>query len=71
MKTKHLMLIIVIVLLGLLFYMEDQRHEAEQWKHFFKCSENEGDAGCDSCFYLVFGYYAEDPGYLDYTPLNK
>jgi hypothetical protein len=29
--------------------------EAVKWERFLQCSENEGDAGCDSCYFLIYG----------------
>jgi hypothetical protein len=31
-----------------------------KWNQFLECSKDEGDLGCDSCFYLVYGYYLND-----------
>ena len=48
-------------------YMQD----TAKWNAFLECSKDEGDMGCDSCFYLIFGYHAEDPGYLNYQPAKE
>jgi hypothetical protein len=40
--------------------------DTAKWNAFYKCSADEGDYGCDSCFYKIFGYHAEDAGYLNY-----
>jgi hypothetical protein len=37
-----------------------------KWNAFLECSKNEGDWGCDSCFHKIYGYRADDPGYLKY-----
>lgn len=40
--------------------------EEAKWEEFLECSKDEGDWGCDSCFFKVFGYHAEEAGYLRY-----
>lgn len=43
-------------------------HEADRsymndtikWQQFLECSKDEGDLGCDSCFYKIYGYYLDD-----------
>ena len=30
--------------------------DTAKWAQFMECSRYEGDAGCDSCFQLVFGF---------------
>jgi len=30
--------------------------DTAKWAAFLECSKYEGDAGCDSCFQLVFGF---------------
>lgn len=32
----------------------------DQKERFLECSQNEGDQGCDSCYYLVYGKHIED-----------
>ena len=31
----------------------------EQKERFLECSRNEGDQGCDSCYYLVYGKHID------------
>lgn len=31
-----------------------------KWQQFLECSKDEGDLGCDSCFYKIYGYYLDD-----------
>lgn len=30
-----------------------------KWEQFLICSENEGDAGCDSCYFLIYGEHVD------------
>ena len=30
--------------------------DTAKWSRFLDCSANVGDQGCDSCFYLVYGF---------------
>jgi hypothetical protein len=54
------LLIFAIMLLIIYSAKSYQSHLQEE---FDKCTEvNGGDWGCDSCHYLVYGYY-EDEGY--------
>jgi len=34
--------------------------DTAKWAEFIACSANEGDAGCDSCFVMIYGYSLED-----------
>ncbi len=33
------------------------------WEQFLECSADEGDAGCEACWYEQFGYYADEAFY--------
>jgi len=69
-----LVLIVLIILTGFLASCESKaRRELDKikWEEFLKCSENEGDWGCDSCYKKVFGYYPESTGYLKYNPAKN
>lgn len=37
-------------------YMQD----TVKWNQFLECSKDEGDLGCDSCFFKIYGYYLDD-----------
>lgn len=37
-------------------YMQD----TVKWNQFLECSKDQGDLGCDSCFFKVYGYYLDD-----------
>jgi len=37
-------------------YMQD----TVRWAQFNDCSKDEGDAGCDSCFTMIYGYSLEE-----------
>ena len=34
--------------------------DSVKWAEFLECSKFEGDAGCDSCWYVVFGFIPEE-----------
>lgn len=36
------------------------RQDTVRWEQFLECSKDQGDLGCDSCFYLIYGYYLDD-----------
>jgi hypothetical protein len=36
-----------------------EQDEREKWERFLECSKNEGDAGCDSCYFLVYGKHID------------
>ena len=68
MKKYLTIIIIVCVIAWVGSYLHRLDTEAGKWNRFLECSKDEGDMGCDSCFFMVFGYHAEAAGYLDYTP---
>ena len=35
---------------------EGLKKDTARWNQFLECSKNEGDAGCDSCMMLIFGF---------------
>ena len=37
-----------------------------KWQEFLDCSADQGDAGCDSCFFKVFGYHTDASFYSNY-----
>ena len=56
------LLIFAIIMLPII-YFSAKSYETHLEKEFDKCTEtNGGDWGCDSCHYVVYGYY-EDEGY--------
>lgn len=36
------------------------RQDTAKWNAFLECSKYEGDAGCDSCFTMIYGYSLEE-----------
>lgn len=34
--------------------------DSVRWAEFLECSKFEGDAGCDSCWYVIFGFIPEE-----------
>ena len=35
------------------------RQDTAKWAQFLECSKDQGDAGCDSCFIMIYGYSLE------------
>lgn len=84
MKNRNFILLVLLFVMTIAILYQPQQeipeHKKElpeymkdtvKWNKFLECSENLGDAGCDSCFYAVFGYYVEDAGYSNYTPIEE
>lgn len=36
--------------------IQELQKDTIKWDAFLECSKYEGDAGCDSCFQLIFGF---------------
>lgn len=36
------------------------RADTVKWAQFLECSRDQGDAGCDSCFTMIYGYSLEE-----------
>lgn len=36
------------------------RADTVKWAEFLECSKDQGDAGCDSCFTMIYGYSLEE-----------
>ena len=36
------------------------QQDTAKWQQFLECSKDEGDAGCDSCFTMIYGYSLEE-----------
>lgn len=45
------------LVVALLFVSACAIKSAVQRHQFLECSKNQGDAGCDSCYYKIYGYY--------------
>lgn len=84
MKNKNVILLSLLFLLSIVLLYQPAREIPEhkqdipaymkdtvKWNQFLECSENEGDLGCDSCFFLIYGYHVEDAGYGNYTPIEE
>jgi hypothetical protein len=39
--------------------VETKKQDNVKWEQFLQCSENEGDAGCDSCYFLIYGKHID------------
>ena len=54
--------IILLTFLGLITLAirhDAKQIKAEKWVRFLECSKNEGDMGCDSCYYLIYGKHVD------------
>ena len=81
MKKALIYMLLIVCGCAILWEPEPERLAREQkpaymqdtvkWNQFLECSENEGDLGCDSCFFLIYGYHVEDAGYGNYTPIEE
>ena len=60
-STFFAMLVIIACIVGG-FKINETPYEPTLSKkqQFLICSENEGDAGCDSCWYKIYGYYLSE-----------
>lgn len=65
MKKVKVLLIIVIVYIISYYYFSALNTQVERYakylkqQEFLKCSENEGDLGCDSCYFLIYGKHID------------
>lgn len=43
-------------------YVQDMSYmnDTVKWNQFLECSKDQGDLGCDSCFFKIYGYYLDD-----------
>jgi hypothetical protein len=60
-STLFAMLVILACIVGAFIINENPYAPTlSKEQQFLICSENEGDAGCDSCWYKVYGYYLSE-----------
>ena len=58
-KRATLLLLIGLFSLGLFAGLMLNYNASAKWERFLECSKDEGDAGCDSCYYMVYHKYYE------------
>lgn len=52
-------LLIFFTFFALAVNHDAKKIKAEKWERFLECSKNEGDLGCDSCYYLIYGKHVD------------
>lgn len=57
-KSSLYCLLTGFILLTLMFFVTPETDYQNQ-QRFLECSINEGDAGCDSCYYLIYGKHID------------
>ena len=59
-KSTFFAILVIIACVAIGYRIDNPRPKAEapevKWNKFLECSENEGDAGCDSCYLLIYGH---------------
>jgi hypothetical protein len=61
---KHILIFIGFILMSLgmiagLVYDVIQQDRRNKLELFLECSKDQGDMGCDSCYYLVYGKHID------------
>ena len=51
--------LIINTLIALAIHQSLNEIKEEKWEQFLECSKNEGDMGCDSCYYLIYGKHVD------------
>ena len=49
--------LIINTLIALAIHQSLNEIKEEKWEQFLECSKEQGDAGCDSCYFLIYGYH--------------
>lgn len=63
-KKAITLILIGLITLSAFAYLMNNYSASAKWERFLECSKDEGDAGCDSCYILIYGHSIE-------TDINK